>query len=384
MLTRRGWVGLGGGLCTYGVAWGFGAGVLVPLALALIVAPLAMLVASRRHRDESLQLSVSVTPLRPIEGVGFGVAVGLEGKTPRHGEAQLSVGQHRVTVPLVRRAKLGASGSFVSPALPRGVFAIRSAELEAGDVFGFTESPRTVTGSFEVVVWPRWAERTERIGGSGGDGDRALRPRPARQVGYDLHGIREHQAGESLRRVDWKSSARTGRLMVRELEDSSRLDQTIIVDLDATAIAHGGREACLEQLLRAAATTVRSTVDDRQQAALVLVGAGSRRLALDGSTAAWFAAMDALAVVGADRTLPLATVMARDRRLLSGGALTIITASAAPELVALLRGEAAHTPIRLVCVTDDPSADWSPLVVVGGLVHVLPVAAPITQLVELA
>ena len=382
MLTRRGWVGLAAGLGAYGVAWGFGAGVLVPLALALIVGPLVMLVLSRRHRDESLQLSVSVTPQRPIEGVDFGVAVGLEGKTPRHGEAQLSVGQHRVTVPLVRRAKLGASGSFVSPALPRGVFAIRSAELEAGDVFGFTESPRKVTGSFEVVVWPRWAERTERVGGSGGDGDRALRPRPARQFGYDLHGIREHQDGESLRRVDWKSSARTGRLMVRELEDASRVERTIIVDLDAATGAQG--DACLDQLLRAAATAVRSAVDDRQQASLVLLDTNSRRLALDGSAPSWFAAMDALAVVRADRTLPLAAVLTRDRRLVSGGALTIITASAAPELVALLRAEAAHTPVRIVHVTDDPSADWSTLVAVGGLVHVLPVAAPITQLVELA
>lgn len=382
MLTRRGWVGLGGGLCTYGVAWGFGAGVLVPLALALIVAPLAMLVASRRYRDQSLQLSVSVTPQRPIEGVGFDVAVGLEGKTPRHGAAQLSVGQYRVTVPLMRRAKLGVSGSFVSPALPRGVFAIRSAELEVGDVFGFTESPRTVTGSFEVVVWPRWAERTERARGLGGDGDRARRPRPSRQFGYDLHGIREHQDGESLRRVDWKSSARTGRLMVRELEDASRVERTIIVDLDAATGAQG--EACLDQLLRAAATAVRSAVDDRQQASLVLLDASSRRLALDGSAPSWFAAMDALAVVRADRTLPLASVLTRDRRLANGGALTIITASAAPELVALLRVEAAHTPVRIVHVTDDPSADWSSLVAVGGLVHVLPVAAPITQLVELA
>jgi len=384
MLTRRGWVGLGGGLCTYGVAWGFGAGVLVPLALALIVGPLAMLVASRRHRDESLQLSVSVTPQRPIEGVGFDVAVGLEGKTPRHGEAQLSVGQHRVTVPLVRRAKLGASGSFVSPALPRGVFAIRSAELEAGDVFGFTESPRKVTGSFEVVVWPRWAERTERVGGSGGDGDRALRPRPARQFGYDLHGIREHQDGESLRRVDWKSSARTGRLMVRELEDASRVERTIVVDLDAATGAQAGQEACLDQLLRATATAVRSAVEDRQQASLVLLGASSRRLTLDGSAPSWFAAMDALAVVRADRALPLASVLARDRRLVSGGALTIITASAASDLVALLRAEAAHTAVRVVHVTDDSSADWSSLVAVGGLVHVLPVIAPITLLAELA
>ncbi len=384
MLTRRGWVGLAAGLGAYGVAWGFGAGVLVPLALALIVGPLVMLVLSRRHRDESLQLSVSVTPQRPIEGVGFDVAVGLEGKTPRHGEAQLSVGQHRVTVPLVRHAKLGASGSFVSPALPRGVFAIRSAELEAGDVFGFTESPRTVTGSFEVVVWPRWAERTERVGGSGGDGDRALRPRPARQFGYDLHGIREHQDGESLRRVDWKSSARTGRLMVRELEDASRVERTIVVDLDAATGAQAGQEACLDQLLRATATAVRSAVEDRQQASLVLLGASSRRLTLDGSAPSWFAAMDALAVVRADRALPLASVLARDRRLVSGGALTIITASAAPDLVALLRAEAAHTAVRVVHVTDDSSADWSSLVAVGGLVHVLPVTAPITLLAELA
>jgi hypothetical protein len=67
-------------------------------------------------------------------------------------------------------------------------------------------------------------------------------PAQAFVEGELIHGIREHRPGESLRRVDWKTSARTGELMVREMEDGSRLDLAVVVGDDGE-MEHDGIKA---------------------------------------------------------------------------------------------------------------------------------------------
>src|SRR5205807_431581 len=58
-----------------------------------------------------------------------------------------------------------------------------------------------------------------------------------RHAGFDLHSVREHVEGESLRRVHWPSTARRGELMVRELEDAPRDEIAVLLDADAYAVA---------------------------------------------------------------------------------------------------------------------------------------------------
>ena len=41
-----------------------------------------------------------------------------------------------------------------------------------------------------------------------------------RTAGFDLHSVREYQQGESLRKVHWRTTAKRGALMVKELEDT--------------------------------------------------------------------------------------------------------------------------------------------------------------------
>src|SRR5205823_10992472 len=56
-----------------------------------------------------------------------------------------------------------------------------------------------------------------------------------RPTGYDLHSVREHAEGESLRAVHWRSTARRGRLMVKELEDAPRDEIAVLLDADERA-----------------------------------------------------------------------------------------------------------------------------------------------------
>ena len=71
-------------------------------------------------------------------------------------------------------------------------------------------------------------------GAAGGDEGRALLHRTA---GYDLHSIRDFQAGESLRRVHWRSTAKRRKLMVKEMTETPRDEAACVLDCDAAAVA---------------------------------------------------------------------------------------------------------------------------------------------------
>lgn len=356
MLTRRGWAALVGGVAAYAVAVGFGAAALVPLALALVIGPLVTAALVRRHRHAQLRLAIAFEPLRPTEGEPFRGVVRIDGEATSSGRVQLRIGDHVLEAALHRQDDGSRHGTLAMPPLPRGVHTVQDGELALGDPFGFARAERRLAGSAAVIVWPRADVATPPEGGLVGDGDAGLRARRAQPIGYDLHGIREHQHGESLRRVDWKSSARTGRLMVREMEDAARAELTLLVDLDRSLLESG--RAGIDELCRVVATLVRGIGEAGQQATLVLVGTTVQRIPLDGGTGSWFAAMDALAAAEADRAAPLATVLQRDRSLLAGAALTVVTASTAPELAALLMREAAYVPVRLVALADDEAGVW--------------------------
>ena len=357
MLTRRGWVALVGGIAAYVVAFGFGAVALVPLALALTIGPLAAVGILRRHRHAAVRLSITFDPPRPRAGVPFAASARIDGSAPGGGQLQLQFGAEQVAAPLVREGDNAQLALLAVPGLPRGVHAVRNGELAMGDPFGFAHADRSLSGASAVIVWPRWTESGGAADGAAGAGDMGLRARHAQCVGYDLHGIREHQQGESLRRVDWKTSARTGRLMVREMEDASRAELSILIDLDRTELAP--KPDVLEHLLEAAATFVRGVGVEGQQATLVLVGATVQRIPLDGGSGSWFAAMDALAAARADRELPLADAVLRDRSLLAGAALTVLTPSDSPALVALLAREAMQVPVRVVHVGQTSAEAWA-------------------------
>jgi uncharacterized protein (DUF58 family) len=53
---------------------------------------------------------------------------------------------------------------------------------------------------------------------------------PRAGYGNEVFGVREYRAGDSLRRIHWRSSARHGELVVREFEPPGLQTLTILVD----------------------------------------------------------------------------------------------------------------------------------------------------------
>ena len=89
--------------------------------------------------------------------------------------------------------------------------------------FGFFEKTRQVESKIDIVVYPR-VEPTEQfyevLPLLSGEIASHFRGR-----GHELHSLRQYQSNDNARFVDWKVTARSGRLMVREFarEDERRV-----------------------------------------------------------------------------------------------------------------------------------------------------------------
>src|SRR6185503_187511 len=102
----------------------------------------------------------------------------------------------------------------------------------------------------EVLVYPRVQPISPAsLRQSGGGGTVPIRRRGR---GADLYNLREYHAGDDPRLIHWRSTAKAGALMVRELEEESTSDARIVLEgrgLD-------DRERLEEQLSRAASLAV--------------------------------------------------------------------------------------------------------------------------------
>lgn len=88
----------------------------------------------------------------------------------------------------------------------------------------------------------------------------------------EFHGLREHRAGESLRWVHWRRSARTGQLLVREMSDVR--PQSIMVVVDAHGHEAPGAGP-LESAISAAGTVICDALENGFKVGLVILSESS-------------------------------------------------------------------------------------------------------------
>jgi uncharacterized protein (DUF58 family) len=105
----------------------------------------------------------------------------------------------------------------------RGIYRQDSLGLRTKFPFGFLQKTRRLDSAMEVVVYPRIQptdEFYEILPLVSGELESYQRGR-----GNDLYAIRDYQFNDSARHVDWKASARTGALQVKEYarEDERRV-----------------------------------------------------------------------------------------------------------------------------------------------------------------
>ncbi|MCY7347980.1 MAG: DUF58 domain-containing protein [Pyrinomonadaceae bacterium] len=111
----------------------------------------------------------------------------------------------------------------------RGRFIIKDFELSTKFPFGFFRHRRRLSAqAAEIVIFPRLAAIDEETTDLPQNVGKFVTQKKG--LGQDLLALRDYQPMDDLRRVDWKATARTGRLIVREFsaEDDKRV--TVVFD----------------------------------------------------------------------------------------------------------------------------------------------------------
>ena len=134
------------------------------------------------------------------------------------------------------------SAAYRVPTSRRGIVHTGPLRAERFDPLGLARRSSWLAGAGEVLVVPQQLTLAFPTAGSAGRLGEHLRMKSYGQSGTEFHSQREYIAGDDLRRINWKSSARSTTLIVREtaLEGIQRC--TVVLDTQAEGYDHDGFE----------------------------------------------------------------------------------------------------------------------------------------------
>ncbi|HEX5939874.1 MAG TPA: DUF58 domain-containing protein [Dehalococcoidia bacterium] len=239
----------------------------------------------------------------------------------------------------------------------RGYYKIGPARLRSGDLFGFFKREREEEMGTDVLVLPRMYDL----------GPLSLKPaRPSGElrgvqplVEDPLRpaGVRDYRPGDSVRRLEWKATARRGALQSRVYEPAGSLELLIALNINTMEKDWEGYDpVLLERAISVAASVARDSLDARLATGLVANGSypgadRPLRVAPARSLEQLPRILEALAVISPLTLTPLSQMLEEQRRLLPAGcSIVLVTALVDDDLAGGLITLAARHPVMVVAV----------------------------------
>ncbi len=157
-------------------------------------------------------------------------------------------------------------------ALQRGYYRLGPMWLQTGDLFGFFRQDGQLPPAF-LTVYPRIflinkLGLPSRLPFGTLASRQPLFEDPARPVG-----VRPYQAGDSLRRVNWKVSAHNNGLLTKRLQPAISLETMLILNLNIIDFDRRARYNAPEWGIELAASLAASLIDQKQAVGLLANGA---------------------------------------------------------------------------------------------------------------
>ena len=365
-LTRRGWSLLGAAAGLLVASRLLGTSELTTLgltAIALIVGTLLW----TRSRSAPMTLLRTVRP-SPVQLSG-------DARVDLEIEAHDAVPQLTLTdtfddgrraarflSPALERGQRGRA-AYRIPTDRRGRFAIGPAIIGIADPFGLTTRAFAVGDPGEVIVRPRVHELHPITGAPGHRRARANRRTvvPVAAVASDeFLALREYTAGDDLRRVHWRSSARIGDLMVREDESAWEPRTVLVFDNRLASYPAPTYEAAIEAVASIGARLLRSG------RACEIITTSGRSLGAGpmGSTTSEGRLLDELATITPDAASSIAPEIRGLRPPRRRGLVIIVTGEPA-DLANFTSMSGPNAPVIFVACASPPTGLGSVTLVDG-------------------
>ncbi len=209
----------------------------------------------------------------------------------------------------------------------RGLYVLGPWSVSSGDPFGLFSVEGRAGVVAQVLVYPPIGELPAQVQVRGDlTGGRARSERSLMREAV-AGGVRPHVPGDPLASIHWPSSARTGTIMVKELEAQPMGGTWLVLDMDALAQV-GSEDDCTEEHEVLAATAIGARAL-RASLSVGLLAYGDRRVCLHparGEGQLWLFLRE-LATLRAAGSWSLDRVCQAEKALLSRGVGVIIIAT---------------------------------------------------------
>jgi uncharacterized protein (DUF58 family) len=266
---------------------------------------------TRASEGDTVEVRLTIRNRLPWSAWGLAVRGGFGGDTS-DAVASIASAPHRRTA-LCR-------WQFVPPC--RGVYPL-SPKVVTGFPFGLWENSRKLPVETSLVVWPR----TFPVGPvPPAGGERQVEGNVSRSKAGthgEVVGARPYRRGDSPRRIHWGQSAHHDRLIVRELETTSRPVIQLILDADPRVHAGSGPDSSREWAVRIVASFARGWLANGAEVGVAWAG---HDIPPASGQAQLHKILDALAALPGECDKPLAEVLACPKcRAFRDGLQVIVT-----------------------------------------------------------
>ena len=310
MLTARGRFVLALGFVVYIAAWAFGSKPLYPVATGLLLVVAAAWVWIRLA-NRPFGVRRGWGDHEHVEGDDVPVVVELKptgAVLPASIVLSERVGRLGRQRHVLRRRGRRLGVRYVLEHVRRGRYAFDDVQAELSDPFGLERVTVALPAPGALLVYPRLVRLSRLFSEAGARSHDGRRLLLRRHSGFELHSVREYEQGESLRRVHWRSTARRGQLMVKELEDSPRDEIAVLLDADVRSVVGDS----FDVQVRAAGSILDAYIR-RGRRAVIAVNSERREVQHVHSPAAdWRRALELLAAVEPSGQMPAARLLAQE------------------------------------------------------------------------
>jgi uncharacterized protein (DUF58 family) len=244
----------------------------------------------------------------------------------------------------------------------RGYYRFGPARFRSGDIFGFFPAEHEQPGQQAVIVYPT----TYSLPDLGLPAERPFGEQKGRDRIFEdpgrISGLRDYLPGDSLRRIDWKASARRQSLQSKVYEPSSTLHMLVAVNVHTLHYTWEGYvPETLEHILSVAGSVARFGFESGYAIGLVANGAyptsdRPMRIPAGRRPDQLARVLEALAMIGPLTLTSLPSVIEREAQNFPFGAtLVCVTALMEEDLAAALRRvrDAGHS-VTVLSLSDTP------------------------------
>ncbi len=196
----------------------------------------------------------------------------------------------------------------------RGRYSIGQVNINASDLMGIFKRNKLAGNTVNVTIYPATVELPNfAIPPADLPGEGRYRRR-THFITPNASSVREYSYGDGFNRIHWASSAKTGKLMVKEFELDPASEIWLMLDLHKEVQAGSGMESTEEYGVTIAASIGKRYLDSNRSIGFIMYGQEYKVLRPERGGHQMSQLMESLALAKAEGPVPLESMIASEGR----------------------------------------------------------------------